>query len=105
MWFEIEMGRDYLLNMDKFDWVVTNIPFSKPKQFIPKMANDCIKGVGILCLANSMTATRLHLLKKEYGLYIHSLTVLYIRSWGFGYRTDFYVLTKQPNQFFDIIIK
>jgi len=58
------------------------------------MSDNCIKGFGILCLANSMTATRLEQLKKK-GLYLNSVTILYIKDWGFGYRTDFYVFTRQ----------
>jgi hypothetical protein len=93
--FEINMNKDFLKSNDKWDWVVTNIPFSKPKEFIFKMAESCEKGFGILCLANSMTATRLKKLK-DMGLYLHSMEVIYIREWGFGYRTDFYVFTRDP---------
>jgi hypothetical protein len=101
--FEIDLGKDFLKNEEKYDWVVTNIPFSKPKEFIFKMAESCKKGFGILCLANSMTATRLKKLK-EMGFYLYSMTVLYIKDWGFGYRTDFYVFTKKENVFFDVLI-
>jgi hypothetical protein len=94
-WFEIDRGKDFLNADDKWDWVVTNIPFSQPNDFIFKMAETCIKGFGILCLANSMTATRINKLAKM-GLYISSVDVLYVREWGFGYRTDFYVFTRQP---------
>jgi hypothetical protein len=93
-WYEIDKGRDFLTSSEKYDWIVTNIPFSKPKEFIAKMSENCNKGFGILCLANSMTATRLEQLKKM-GLYLHSVTILYIKDWGFGYRTDFYVFTRQ----------
>jgi len=57
--YEIDLGRDFLISTQKYDWIVTNIPFSKPKEFIFKMAENCVKGFGILCLANSMTATRI----------------------------------------------
>jgi len=103
VWFEIDKGRDYLTNTQKFDWVVTNIPFSQPKTFIEKMSDDCIKGFGILCLANSMTATRQKMLNNK-GLYINSVTTLYIKEWGFGYRTDFYVFTREPNKKYEVII-
>jgi len=93
-WYEIDKGRDFLTSSEKYDWIVTNIPFSKPKEFIAKMSDNCNKGFGILCLANSMTATRLEQLKKK-GLYLNSVTILYIKDWGFGYRTDFYVFTRQ----------
>jgi len=85
------------------DWQVTNIPFSKPKEFIFKMAELSNKGFGILCLANSMTATRLQKLK-DMGLYLHSATTLYIKHWGFGYRTDFYVFTREKTKNLDVII-
>lgn len=100
--FEIDMGTDFLTCESKFDWIVTNIPFSQPKDFIEKMSDCCVKGFGILCLANSMTATRLLRLESK-GLYLHSLTVLYIREWGFGYRTDFMVFTRIPNSCFETI--
>lgn len=101
--FEIDMGKDFLISNNKFDWIVTNIPFSKPKEFIFKMAENCNKGFGILCLANSMTATRLIKLE-EMGLYLHSITILYIKDWGFGYRTDFYVFTRNKVENIDIIV-
>jgi len=100
--YEIDMGRDFLQCEKLYDWNVTNIPFSQPKDFIFKMAERSKKGFGILCLANSMTATRLHKLK-EMGFYVHSVTVLYIKEWGFGYRTDFYVFAKS-NENFEVII-
>ena len=102
-YYEINLGRDYLKCNKKYDWNVTNIPFSKPKEFIFKMAKQSNKGFGILCLANSMTATRLKFLE-QLGFHIHSLTILYIRKWGFGYRTDFYVFTKNKNKRFNTIV-
>lgn len=102
--YEIDIGKDFLLCNKKYDWVVTNIPFSKPKEFIFKMAECCNKGFGILCLANSMTANRLKKLE-DMGLYLNSTTIIYIREWGFGYRTDFYVFTRDKNNNFEIIIR
>lgn len=103
-YYEIDMGRDFLSSKCKYDWIVTNIPFSKPKEFIFKMAEQCNKGFGILCLANSMTASRAEKLRKV-GLYINNITILYIKEWGFGYRTDFYVFTRNRNDNFEVIIK
>lgn len=100
---EIDMGDDYLLSSKKADWVVTNIPFSQPKAFIEKMSRDCNKGFGILCLANSMTVTRLKMLE-SLGLYVYSVTPVYVKEWGFGYRTDFYVFTRNKNDYFEPII-
>jgi len=102
--YEIELGKDFLKSHKKYDWIVTNIPFSKPKEFIEKMSDKCIKGFGILCLANSMTATRLKNLEKK-GLFLNSMLVLYIKDWRFGYRTDFYVFTREKHNDFDILIK
>ena len=102
-YYEIDLGKDFLLCNKKYDWVVTNIPFSKPKEFIFKMAETCNKGFGILCLANSMTATRIKKLE-EMGLYINSVTTLYIKDWGFGYRTDFIIFTRNKNNSFETII-
>ena len=103
-YFEIDHGKDFLLSPHdrQYDWVVTNIPFSQPKEFIFKMAELCVKGLGILCLANSMTATRLKKLETM-GLYLFSMTVLYVPEWGFGYRTDFYVFTRYKSEKFDVI--
>jgi len=101
---EIEMGKDFLTNEKEYDWIVTNIPFSKPKEFIDRMSEKCRKGFGILCLANSMTATRLKQLQEK-GLFLHSMTVLYIKQWGFGYRTDFYVFTREKDRRFEVVIE
>jgi len=102
-YYEISMGKNFLPSIKKYDWLATNIPFSQPKVFIYKMAECSKKGFGILCLANSMTASRLNDLR-EMGLHLFSLTVLYIRAWGFGYRTDFYIFTRSKSSAFDIII-
>lgn len=102
-WYEIDNGKDFLQCLDEFDWCVTNIPFSKPKEFIFAMARCSKKGFGILCLANSMTASRLKKLE-EMGFYLNSQTILYIKEWGFGYRTDFYVFTRQKSRDLETII-
>lgn len=102
-YYEIDLGKNFLSCMKRYDWVVTNIPFSKPKEFIFKMAECCNKGFGILCLANSMTATRLKKLE-SIGLFMHNMTILYVKDWGFGYRTDFYVFTRERNGIETIII-
>lgn len=97
-WYEIDKGKDFLQCNKKYHWCVTNIPFSKPKEFIFKMAECSILGFGVLCLANSMTATRLKKLEIM-GFFPDSITILYIKEWGFGYRTDFYVFTKRKKHF------
>ena len=102
--YELDMGKDFLISNKKYDWIATNIPFSQPKEFIFKMAENCIKGFGILCLANSMTASRLKKLERM-GLFIDSITILYVKEWGFGYRTDFYIFTRNKNKSFDTIIQ
>jgi hypothetical protein len=101
--FEIELGTDFLKSNNRWDWVVTNIPFSQPKEFIFKMAESCRKGFGILCLANSMTATRLKKLESM-GLYLNTMRVIYIKEWKFGYRTDFYVFTRNKHTDIGVII-
>jgi hypothetical protein len=50
-----------------------------------------------------MTASRLKQLEQK-GLFLNSVTILYIRDWGFGYRTDFYVFTKDKINQFETII-
>lgn len=102
-WYEIDKGKDFLSCDHTYDWVVTNIPFSQPQPFIFKMAECARKGFGILCLANSMTATRLMKLQ-SLGFFLNSQTVLYVKRWGFGYRTDFYVFTLEPKESLSVII-
>lgn len=77
--YELDMGKDFLQCLEEYDWCVTNIPFSQPKEFIEAMARCSKKGFGILCLANSMTATRLKQLESK-GFYLKSMTVLYVKE-------------------------
>lgn len=102
-YFELDLGTDFLKSNSKWDWVITNIPFSQPKEFIFKMAESCRKGFGILCLANSMTATRLKKLE-EMGLHINYQCVIYVKDWGFGYRTDFLLFTREKSDCFETLI-
>lgn len=102
-YYEIDLNRDFLKCTKKYDWCVTNIPFSKPKEFIFKMADSSLKGFGILCLSNSMTATRLMRLR-ENNFFVHKIITLYVKSWGFGYKTDFYIFTRQENPYFGLEI-
>lgn len=101
--FELDFGTDFLKSNNKWDWVVTNIPFSQPKEFIFKMAESCKKGFGILCLANSMTATRLKKLE-EMGLHLNYNAIIYIKEWGFGYRTDYYLFTRNKVNNLEVFI-
>lgn len=103
-WFEIDMGKDFLTTSNRYDWCITNIPFSLPKEFIFKMAECSKKGFGILCLSNSMTVTRLKRLESEFGFYPKSITEIYVKSWGFGYKACFYVFTKEKQENLDSII-
>ena len=101
--YEIDLGKDFLQTDEQYDWCVTNIPFSQPKEFIFQMARCSRKGFGILCLANSMTATRLKKLQSM-GFYMRSMTVIYVKEWGFGYRTDFYVFEKFAKDNLSVIL-
>ena len=92
-WYEIDEGRDFFDCNKKYDWCVTNIPFDRPNEFIFKMAECSRKGFGVISLGGSMTATRL-LKLKAMGFNLIDLTRLYIRSWGFGFITDFYVFSR-----------
>ena len=94
-WYEIDKNKDFLTSNKKYDWCITNIPFSLPNDFIFKMAECSEKGFGILCLSNSMTVTRLKRLEEEFGFYPQSITEIYVKSWGFGYKTCFYVFGKK----------
>lgn len=102
-WCEILCNRDFLQSTNEYDWIVGNIPFSMPKEFIFKMASLSKKGFGILCLSNSMTATRLQQLHKL-GFYLQHDTSIYVKEWGFGYKTCFYVFTKTPSTSFSTLI-
>lgn len=103
-WYEIKQGKDFLSCTNRYDWCITNIPFSKPKEFIFKMAECSKKGFGILCLANSMTATRLQKLEKM-GFFLYYQCVIYVKEWGFGYRTDFYVFTRNKTNNLEVLIQ
>ena len=41
----------------------------------------------------------------EKGLFLNNVSVLYIKDWGFGYRTDFYVFTREKNPNFEVLIQ
>lgn len=71
-WCEIEAGLDFLNFDSKVDWIITNPPWSKFKEFLSHscdIANDII----FLCTINHfMTKARMRILKEK-GFHIYEI--------------------------------
>jgi hypothetical protein len=103
-YYELDENKDFLKCNYKYDWIISNIPFSIAGKFILKMAECANIGFGVLCLASHITPTRIKKIE-DMGFNITKMKRFYIKEWGFGYITDFYVFEKSDKKLFETIIR
>tara|TARA_R110000824_G_C15217626_1_gene677263 strand:+ start:618 stop:1202 length:585 start_codon:yes stop_codon:yes gene_type:complete len=94
IWSEIDEGRDFLLDNNKFDWIITNPPYSIFNKIIDKI---CDANVGFSLLVNNLTITPCRLKKiNDRGFYISLIYYFKVWSW-FGYQY-YYIFEKREDK-------
>lgn len=88
-WCEIEEGRDFMNYDKKVDWIISNPPFSKLNQHIPKMCQVATKGICIIMGCLNLTHKRDMMFQDMGFKLVHEETFL-CRSW-FGFRACFLI--------------
>jgi hypothetical protein len=97
-WTEIEEGRDYLSNTNKYDWIISNPPFkletAEPDgapskrvnafwKLVLHYTNQAQKGIAFLgndyCLS-TFTPTRMKVLNQA-GWYLHGVQICAVKKW------------------------
>lgn len=97
-WYEIEKGKDFLLcnNIGKYNWIITNPPYSKIKEFLTKSCELEVKNIVFLSYLTSFTIShRLNILRDN-GYFIRE--ILFIKNQGdlvkyFGWKQSGFALT------------
>lgn len=111
-WCEIEEGRDYIDNKNKYDWVISNPPFRLETaqtdgsakrinsfwKLVLHYTSQADKGIAFLgndyCLS-CLTPARMKVLK-EAGWYLHGIEICAIKKWRGRY--FFFIFKKTPNE-------
>ena len=98
-WCEILEGKDFIDFNKEVDYLVGNLPFNLFKLFFEKiMKLNINKGIGIICLENSITPTRLMRLENK-GFYLKYIRKLKIKEWKFGFNVNYYYFEKKELNF------
>ena len=105
-WTEIEEGRDYKDNNDKYDWVISNPPFRLEMadnkrvnsfwKLLLHYTHQAEKGIAFLgndyCLS-TLTPTRMIILN-DLGWYLHGIDICSVKRW----RGRYFFLTFRKTQ-------
>ena len=97
-WTEIEEGRDYHTNTNKYDWIISNPPFKLETEepdgtpskrvnafwkLVLHYTNQAQKGIAFLgndnCIS-TFTPTRMKVLNKA-GWYLHGVQICAVKKW------------------------
>jgi len=103
-WCEILLGVDFLDHNNAEDYIVGNLPFNIFKQFFDKIIElNPRKGIGIICLEQSITPTRLLRLNSK-GFSLQRLIKLKVKEWKFGFNVSFFYFNKIPNNVVSVAV-
>lgn len=83
---------DFLQETRKFDWLITNPPYSFLNKWLEKSCKVANKGFAYLLLVHHITPKRLEMCEK-YGFHITKIHFLQIKEW-FGFTLCFIVWEK-----------
>lgn len=91
-WCEITEGKDFLKYNNKVDWIISNPPFSKLKEILPKCIEVAEKGICLILGFNNLTPYRDNLFKNS-GFNLTHIETFNVKGW-FGFRCCFVIYEK-----------
>lgn len=102
-WAEIEEGKDYLDNNNKYDYICTNPPFQERGSFwkilskLIDQTNKCLAVLGNSWCMSAITPRRLKWLEGK-GFYLTSIVICNVAKWKNRYY--FMIFTRDKNESF-----
>lgn len=93
-WCEVDQGRDFLEFQGKVDWIITNPPYSRLKEFWTKTLEVCEKGFAFLLGSPNITPQRIESAKKS-GFTCIRIHLTKVDQW-FGYQ--FFLIFAKNNE-------
>jgi len=93
-WAEITEGRDFFSESRRFDWLISNPPFSLMSKVLLKTCALSIKGFAYIIPAHSLSYRRIKECE-SFGFYL-SKTIYFQNpsAWGMGFQMMFAIFTK-----------
>ena len=93
---EISEGKDFFSEQRKFDWIITNPPFSKLKKWLQKSCTTAEVGFAYILPLHGLTEHRVRACA-DLGFNITSLTLFKNPTeWGLGFQMAWVVWEKTP---------
>tara|TARA_R100000388_G_C7220752_1_gene148811 strand:- start:360 stop:890 length:531 start_codon:yes stop_codon:yes gene_type:complete len=96
-WYELNLGSDFFKKNERFDWIISNPPFSNLTKTIEHTLNVVKLGFAYIIPTYSLTAHRLDLINRM-GFYLSKFIIFENpKSWGIGFQMCFVIFTKQKS--------
>lgn len=97
-WAEITEGKDFFILNNKYDWLISNPPFSKLSNVLLKSCALSNKGFAYIIPSHSLSHRRI-LKCAEFGFHLNK--IIYFKNpknWGLGFQMVFALFTKEKVQ-------
>lgn len=94
-WAEITEGKDFFIHNKKYDWIISNPPFSKLSKVLLKTCALSKKGFAYIIPSHSLSYRRITICQ-EYGFYLNQ--IIYFKNpsnWGLGFQMVFAVFCRK----------
>jgi hypothetical protein len=96
-WYELNLGKDFFKYNNKFDWVISNPPFSNLTKTIEHTLNVAEIGFAYIIPTYSLTPHRLKIIN-SYGFHMSKFIIFENpKEWRIGFQMCFIIFTKKKN--------
>lgn len=102
-WFEIDQNRDFFKINKKYDWMISNPPFSKTNEIIEKSCMYSNIGFAYLWPTYTLSYSRLKKIE-SFGFYLDSIVYFENpKEWKIGFQMAFFIFTKKRSDSIKLI--